>query len=601
VADADVLDLFQEDELPELLFLGHQGPSREGTRRQSTIAARPAQTSRAAPKIRRVRMIPLLLLLAAPSPAAPADPVPACGTVPEGADDLLAQHSYRLQTAAGAAAADATRDGDMDHVAVLEDRGDLVARRNAFDLDRGSFRFVPNTAGGYDAVPLAGALEPAGTPVGVGDDQAAAMDLPFVFPFFGTRYDRVFLHADGSVTFGAADPGGGERSMARFLSGPPRVAGFFRGLDVSRGGALTSRLGADRAVFQWSGVPGSGQINRNTFQVALLPGGEVEIVYGEMQSREALVGVSPGGTFDLTAADLSQGLPLGSRRALVERFSETDRLDLVSAVRRFLSSHADLFDQVVVYTTRALNPVPGSLAFEVNVRNDVQGIGQDIVDRGAEWGSASRLASVVYMDAIDPYLEHDGFEILGHEVGHRWLTRLRFRDAAGRGNALLGRGLVHWSFFLDSDASVMEGNEIEDRGGGRFETVDFARGFSALDQYVMGLRAPEEVPPFFVVEGADDFRPNRAYRASTAPEAGVTFTGARRDVRIEEVIAELGPRVPDHSRAPRLMRQAFVLVGDAQAPVTEARRRAVARIRAGFEGEYRRATGGRAAVDSTLP
>jgi hypothetical protein len=602
VADADVLDLFQEDELPELLFFGHQGPSikvTNGDKLPSLPGPRkPAWRGR---KIRSVRLLPVCLLLATPLTASDSGQGRSCGTSPDGSDHLLAQHRYWMQTQAGATTTGGDRDADVDHVAVLEDRGDLVARRNAFDLERSSLRFVPNAAGGYDPVPLAGALEPAGAPVSLGDDEAAALDLPFAFPFFGRRQDRVFLHADGSLTFDAPDAGPGERSMARFLSGPPRVAGFYRALDLSRGGTLTSRLGADRAVFQWSGVPGGGQINRNTFQVALLPTGEVEVVYGEMQSREALVGVAPGGSFDLTAADLSRGQPRAVRGALVERFSETDRLDLVSTVRRFLSSHPDLFDQVIVYTTRPLNPVPGSLAFEINVRNDVRGIGQDVVDHGPEWGSPARLSSVVFMDSIDAYLDHDGFEILGHEVGHRWLTRLRFRDPAGTGNGLLGRGLVHWSFFLDSDASVMEGNEIEDRGGGRFETVDFARGYSALDQYVMGFRAPEEVPPFFFVENADDFRPNRGYRASTAPEAGVSFTGVRRDVRIEDVIGELGPRVPDHTRAPRVMRQAFVLVGDAVAPVSETRRRAVARIRARFEEDYRRATGGRAAVDSTLP
>jgi hypothetical protein len=364
---------------------------------------------------------------------------------------------------------------------------------------------------------------------------------------------------------------------------------------------VTARLAADRAVFQWSGVPGGGQLNHNTFQLALLAGGEVEVVFGEMQTREALVGLAPGGGLALTAADLAGGTPRGSAGALVERFSETDRLDLVSTVRRFLATHGDLFQQVIVYTARPLNPVPGSLAFEINVRNDVRGIGVDVQDRGGEWGSAARLESVVYMDTVDPYLEHDGFEILGHEVGHRWLSRLRFRDPRGSGNGLLGRGLVHWSFFLDSDASVMEGNEIEDRGAGRFETVDFARGYSALDQYAMGLRAPGEVPPFFFVEGADDFRPNRGFRASSAPEAGISFTGVRREVHIEDVVAELGPRVPDHTRAPRSMRQAYVLVGDGAAPATEPRRRAVARIRARFEDEYRRATGGRATVDTTLP
>ena len=542
----------------------------------------------------------LVLLRAAAAGGAEA---PACGTTPDGSGSLLALHAYWAGTGALAASSAAgPRDADVDHVAILEDHGDLVARRNPFDLDGSGLRFVPNPAGGYDPVPLAVPLEPAGPQVlAVPDNGAVAVDLPFAFPFFGQRHARAFVHGDGGVTFGAPDAAGGERGMARFLGGPPRAAAFFTALDPSRGGTVTVRVAADRAVFLWSGVPGGGQLNRNTFQLALLAGGEVEVVFGEMQSREAIVGVAPGGSLALSPADLARGTPRGTAGALVERFSETDRLDLVSTVRRFLSTHGDLFQQVVVYTARPLNPVPGSLAFEVNVRNDVRGIGLEVQDRGPEWGSDARLESVVYMDTVDPYLEHDGFEILGHEVGHRWLSRIRFRDPGGAGNGLLGRGLVHWSFFFDSDASVMEGNDIADRGAGRFETVDFARGYSALDQYAMGLRAPAEVPPFFFVEGADDFRPNRGFRFSSAPEAGVSFTGARREVRIEDVIAELGPRMPDDTRAPRSMRQAYVLVADGAAAATDARRRAVARIRARFEDEYRRATGGRGTVDTTLP
>jgi hypothetical protein len=186
-------------------------------------------------------------------------------------------------------------------------------------------------------------------------------------------------------------------------------------------------------------------------------------------------------------------------------------------------------------------------------------------------------------------------------VGHRWLARLGFTRSGLDGGALLGRGALHWSFFLDSDASVMEGNDLEDRGGGRFETGAVARGFSALDQYAMGLRAPAEVPPFFYVEAPDDFRPNRAYKAGSGPEPGVSFTGLRRDLRIEDVIAALGPRVPSSDAAPRLLRQAFVLVADASAPATEAKIATLARIRARFEPWYRDATSGRGASDSSLP
>ena len=131
--------------------------------------------------------------------------------------------------------------------------------------------------------------------------------------------------------------------------------------------------------------------------------------------------------------------------------------------------------------------------------------------------------------------------------------------------------------------------------------MEITRGYSALDQYVMGLRLPAEVPPFFYVDEADNFRPNRAFKFSSAPEAGISFTGVRREVTIEDVVAALGPRVPDATRAPRVLRQAFLLVADAAAPATPARRQASARIRARFGPYYREATGGRATADSTLP
>jgi hypothetical protein len=300
--------------------------------------------------------------------------------------------------------------------------------------------------------------------------------------------------------------------------------------------------------------------------------------------------------------DLSAATPATGSGAAAERFSETEALDLPSTVQRFYAGHPDLFEQVVVYTTRSLNPLPGSLAFEVNVKNAVRGIGLDPVDDSTWWGSAGRLESVVFMDAIDAYLDVDGFEILGHEVGHRWLAHLLFRDPSGQtSTALLGRGGGHWSFFLDTDASVMEGNAIDDLGGGRFETVDFTRRYRPLDQYAMGLRAAPEVPPFFYVDGADNFRPNRPYKSSSSPEAGVSFTGLRRTVRIDDVVAAMGDRRPDPAHAPRASRLAFVLVSDAGAPATALRVAAVARIRERFERFFGDATEGRGTVDTSLP
>src|SRR4029077_13241101 len=107
------------------------------------------------------------------------------------------------------------------------------------------------------------------------------------------------------------------------------------------------------------------------------------------------------------------------------------------------------------------------------------------------------------------------------------------RDRGGaNSSALLGRDDAHWSFFFDSDASVMEGNDIEDQGGGQFRTVDAVKRYSRLDQYMMGLIPPSQVPSFFYVES-----PNTAKPKPDAPLMGVSFPGPRRDVLIDDVIA----------------------------------------------------------------
>jgi hypothetical protein len=59
--------------------------------------------------------------------------------------------------------------------------------------------------------------------------------------------------------------------------------------------------------------------------------------------------------------------------------------------------------------------------------------------------------------------------------------------------------------------------------------------------------------------------------------------------------------MPSASEAPHAFHLAFLLVGDATATATEARRKAVARIRVRFEEYFSAATDGRGSVDTRLP
>ena len=160
---------------------------------------------------------------------------------------------------------------------------------------------------------------------------------------------------------------------------------------------------------------------------------------------------------------------------------------------------------------------------------------------------------------------------------------------------LLGRDLAHWSFFFDSDASVMEGNDIEDLGGGQFRTVDAVKRYSRLDQYMMGLIPPSQVPTFFYVES-----PNSSKARGDAPQIGVSFTGTRRDVLIDDVIAVNGARSPSSDAAPHSFRQAFIYVVSNGRTADSGQVAKLDRIRSQWEAFFGTATEGRMSGNTRL-
>jgi hypothetical protein len=252
--------------------------------------------------------------------------------------------------------------------------------------------------------------------------------------------------------------------------------------------------------------------------------------------------------------------------------------------------------------------IQDAFAFEQTVANEVQGIGLPTFDASRDFGSGGRLRSMAVMDFLGKYPddpqqrflgENSTVSVMGQEVGHRWLAFMEFRDHNGaRSQALLGRDDSHWSFFFDSDASVMEGNDIEDLGGGSFRTVGAVRRFSLLDQYAMGLVGPGLVPTFFYVENPTNMSVSRS--SDSAPQVGVSFNGTRRNVRIEDIVAVHGPRVPSAETAPTLHRQAFIYVTSAGRTAEASQVEKLDRIRLAWEAFFLEATDGRMRAITSL-
>ncbi len=241
-------------------------------------------------------------------------------------------------------------------------------------------------------------------------------------------------------------------------------------------------------------------------------------------------------------------------------------LDPMGITQSVLGEVGDAFDQIWFFTTFA-DYGDGTLAWFMPVRNSVKGIGIDPMDTGFFWGSGpqGRLSGVVNMKHLDKYGDDPGdpdnaiHAIAAQEFAHQWAAFTQYLDADGEvSDALLGREGAHWASTVDTGGSVLDGGDWVDLGGGQFQLDGRARRFSPLDQYLMGLRAADEVPPFWRIAGA------RYLDAPLDPDwplpDGVIVTGTKEEITIDQIVTVHGPRIPDASKSQKDFRVAIALV-----------------------------------------
>jgi len=493
-------------------------------------------------------------------------------------------------------------------IAILQDSGDLITRANPMDLGDAGLRLTPNAAGGYDVSRTGFQFRSSlGAALTMADDDARDTALPFSFSYFGATYNRVFVNSDGNLTFGQGDTATSDRSVSRLLTGPPRIAPFFADLDPSAGGTMLTNGDSSAFTVTWCAVPAFDSPATATVQVSLLQEGAIEIQVSRSTTvRAAIVGVSPGATSVFTPVDLSTDGARTNGGALGEHFTTTPDIDLVTTSQRFLQTYPDQFDNLVVFTDTKL--LTGSFAYEVPVANAIGGINVPKFDSARDFGSDGQLQSICFMDSLAKYPddplqkflgENSTVSVMGQEVGHRWLAFFEFRDTNGRrSDALLGRDDAHWSFFFDSDASVLEGNDIADLGNGSFRTVAAVERYSLLDQYAMGLVDRADVPPLFYVENPINVRPARD--AASGPQVGVTFSGTKRTLTIDDIIAVAGARTPSAAESPRVYRQAFVYIASAGATIDPAAIAKIDRIRVAWDQFFSHATDSRMRAETRV-
>ena len=237
-------------------------------------------------------------------------------------------------------------------------------------------------------------------------------------------------------------------------------------------------------------------------------------------------------------------------------------LPLYEYATRFYTYFSDPFDFLVFFSSLYWSQLDEDAfkgAFYAGVGNDVQGIGKGTFfdDR---WGSAGRLQGGLFFAFVSvPDWEHSRL-VWGpmlHELMHRWA------------NFIVEPAAPHWDYT--SANGILGGFDIAnlvDHGGGRYSAPNVYTGgwarnlkpYSSIELYLAGLIPPEQVPDLWVAEDGEIVN----YRRGDDPD---DFTASRvKTYTVEEIIAEHGRRVPDHTRSQKAFRAAVILLVSADYP-----------------------------------
>jgi hypothetical protein len=342
--------------------------------------------------------------------------------------------------------------------------------------------------------------------------------------------------------------------------------------------------------------------------------------YASVQGNIVIVNDPTGGSFDLTQH------PTGIGPAICEY-----------GAKGLYTQKDDDYDAIAVFTTQpvttGLTSFLSTTPEAVLVRQTDQGVAYGsffFQQQPSAFGSAATLKHCAYLGPLAqfPMNPDDDFQVqaspfggeqatgvsgigvLGHEFGHHWLVWAAYDLNDGRGVQGLFRGdtrmdmnrssavtgNLHWSAYADTH-SVMYGNFITDNMDGTFTLSPGPHKYGFFDQYLMGLRAPSEVPPMLVVDDGSGYG-----WADFPVAAGHTQTvdGTAVMVGVDDVIRADGPRVPAYPNAQHCFRFAFVIVTGAGQTATAQQIAQVDAYRQRWETWYSWATDNRGSVDTRL-
>ncbi len=196
------------------------------------------------------------------------------------------------------------------------------------DLANSTVRFTPGEGGeGYsichDNLTGLPVDDTGATTLVLSDDGFVQINLNSgdLIPYFGVEYDRLFVNANGNVTFHSGDSSYDATVDTHFSV--PRISPCLMDLVPTTSSTVWYRRLANRFVVTWQGLAHYRLGGSNTIQLELFFDGTIRFSYGALTGLPSVVGLSAGqgALSDFTSTDLSAQGPCGDG---AERYHSAD-------------------------------------------------------------------------------------------------------------------------------------------------------------------------------------------------------------------------------------------------------------------------------------
>ena len=236
----------------------------------------------------------------------------------------------------------------------------------------------------------------------------------------------------------------------------------------------------------------------------------------------------------------------------------TGGLPLTAYAEKFYTYFEDNFDFLILISNLDFGEDRhGYFGQHHSVKNDTHGIGLDTYSNN-QLGSTSKLQSMIHFT----YYFAMGNGPTLHEVMHRWA------------NSIVPQYAPHWGFTsANGQLGGFDAANLVDHRGNKYTAGDFTLAgyahniepYSPIELYLAGFIPPEEVPDLLVAEDGAPLLDENGNNVLI--NGNPVFTASSiKTYTIEDIIAEHGSRVPDHSQSQRDFRAAAILLIDKNHP-----------------------------------